>query len=114
MHHRPSSCSISSFFFTPVRAISGAAFIIGLSICLDLLYYILYSPQHSKPGSFITYYCKMTMKTIVVFGATGKQGGSVVTSLLDDGVFHVKAVTRDPAKDNSKALASKGAEVVQV
>ncbi|KAF2742531.1 NmrA-domain-containing protein [Sporormia fimetaria CBS 119925] len=58
----------------------------------------------------------MAKQTIVVFGATGKQGGSVVQSLLKDPKtaekFHVKAVTRDVNKDSAKALASLGAEVV--
>ena len=60
----------------------------------------------------------MSKNTIVVFGATGKQGGSVIKSILADSKaaaqFHVKAVTRDPAKDSSKALAALGAEVVAV
>ena len=60
----------------------------------------------------------MSKSTIVVFGATGKQGGSVVKSILADSKaaaqFHVKAVTRDPTKDSSKALAALGAEVVAV
>ncbi|KAE8391275.1 hypothetical protein BDV23DRAFT_193322 [Aspergillus alliaceus] len=58
----------------------------------------------------------MSKDTIVVFGATGKQGGSVINSILSDptaaGRFHVKAVTRDVAKDKAKALAAKGVEVV--
>ena len=60
----------------------------------------------------------MAKSTIVVFGATGKQGGSVVKSILADSnaaaQFHVKAVTRDPTKGSAKALASLGAEVVAV
>ena len=60
----------------------------------------------------------MAKSTIVVFGATGKQGGSVVKSILADSnaaaQFHVKAVTRDPSKGSAKALASLGAEVVAV
>ena len=57
-------------------------------------------------------------KTIVVFGATGKQGNSVISSLLNDketaDKFHIKAVSRDPSKESAKALASKGVEVVSV
>ncbi|KAF2132455.1 NmrA-domain-containing protein [Dothidotthia symphoricarpi CBS 119687] len=58
----------------------------------------------------------MSKQTIVVFGATGKQGGSVVKSLLQDpksaSKFHVKAVTRDVSKDSAKSLEALGAEVV--
>lgn len=60
----------------------------------------------------------MSKQTIVVFGATGKQGGSVANSLLGDSKaaskFHVKAVTRDVTKESAKALAAKGAELVSV
>ena len=60
----------------------------------------------------------MSKKTIVVFGATGQQGGSVAQSLLADSKassqFHVKGVTRDPTKESSKILASKGVEIVPV
>lgn len=60
----------------------------------------------------------MAKRTIVIFGATGKQGGSVVKSVLADSnaasQFHVKAVTRDPTKGSAKSLADLGAEVVAV
>lgn len=60
----------------------------------------------------------MSKKIVVVFGATGVQGGSVVKSLLDDPraveQFKVRAVTRDPSKPNAKALAEKGVECVTV
>lgn len=60
----------------------------------------------------------MAKQTIVVFGATGKQGGSIVKAILADpkaaSQFHVKAVTRDPTKGSAKALAALGAEVVAV
>ncbi|BDD59550.1 hypothetical protein MAP00_004748 [Monascus purpureus] len=59
----------------------------------------------------------MSKQTIVVFGATGNQGGSVINSILADSKassrFHLKGVTRDPTKESSKALASKGVEVVK-
>src|SRR6188508_1743255 len=53
-------------------------------------------------------------KIIAVTGATGTQGGGLVRAILADpnGGFAVRAITRDPNKDNAKALASKGAEVV--
>ncbi|KAE8152729.1 hypothetical protein BDV25DRAFT_54909 [Aspergillus avenaceus] len=57
----------------------------------------------------------MAKNTIVVFGATGKQGGSVVESILNDpkaaSQFQIKAITRDVNKDSAKALAAKGAEL---
>ncbi|KAL4883179.1 nmrA family transcriptional regulator [Aspergillus karnatakaensis] len=55
-------------------------------------------------------------KVLVVFGATGVQGGSVARSVLADPTaskeFHIKAVTRDPSKPTSVALARLGAELV--
>jgi uncharacterized protein YbjT (DUF2867 family) len=54
-------------------------------------------------------------KIIAVVGATGSQGGGLCQAILADpnGGFAVRAVTRDPGKDKGKALAAKGAEVVQ-
>ena len=49
---------------------------------------------------------------ILVTGATGKQGGAVARSLLDQG-FQVRALTRNPQKPEAQALADQGAEVVQ-
>jgi uncharacterized protein YbjT (DUF2867 family) len=53
-------------------------------------------------------------KTIAVLGATGTQGGSLCRAILDDssGGFACRAITRDPSKDQAKALAERGAEVV--
>lgn len=77
----------------------------------------------------------MASKILVVLGATGVQvslprniplrcphpltrhlllqGGSVINSFLHDPNWHVRAVTRDPAKPASAALAAKGVEVVR-
>jgi uncharacterized protein YbjT (DUF2867 family) len=54
-------------------------------------------------------------KIIAVVGATGSQGGGLCQAILADpnGGFAVRAITRDPSKDKAKALAGKGAEVVQ-
>ncbi|KAM4698087.1 nmrA-like family domain-containing protein 1 [Rhinophrynus dorsalis] len=51
-------------------------------------------------------------KIIVVFGATGAQGGSVARALLEDSTFAVRAVTRDPTKAAALKLKQAGAEVV--
>ena len=54
-------------------------------------------------------------KIIAVVGATGTQGGGLCEAILNDpnGGFAVRAITRDTNKDKAKALAAKGAEVVQ-
>ncbi|XP_053813346.1 nmrA-like family domain-containing protein 1 isoform X1 [Vidua chalybeata] len=52
-------------------------------------------------------------KLIVVFGATGAQGGGVARALLDDGTFKVRAVTRSPRKKKAEELRRRGAEVVK-
>jgi uncharacterized protein YbjT (DUF2867 family) len=49
--------------------------------------------------------------TVVVTGATGKQGGAVARGLLARG-HEVRAVTRDPGSSQAKALASAGAKLV--
>ncbi len=38
------------------------------------------------------------MKTIVIFGASGRQGGGVVRALKEQGKFRVRAVSRDPER----------------
>lgn len=51
-------------------------------------------------------------RTILVFGATGQQGGSVAAALLQAG-WSVRALVRDPASNKSAALRDAGAEIVQ-
>lgn len=56
-------------------------------------------------------------KLLVVFGATGQQGGSVINSVLADTTlskqYKIRAVTRDTSKPAAQALKSKGVELVQ-
>ena len=49
---------------------------------------------------------------ILVFGATGQQGGSVADALLKQGQA-VRALVRDPASNKAVELAGRGAEVVR-
>jgi len=49
--------------------------------------------------------------TVVVTGATGKQGGAVTRGLLKRG-HKVRAVTRDPNSSQAKSLANAGATLV--
>ena len=53
-------------------------------------------------------------KIIVVFGATGAQGGGLAHAILNDpgSEFAVRAVTRDPNSEKAKQLAGKGAELI--
>jgi uncharacterized protein YbjT (DUF2867 family) len=54
----------------------------------------------------------MEKKIILVFGATGHQGGAVVKALLRSD-FAIRAVTRNPDQTKSKALAAQGVELVK-
>jgi uncharacterized protein YbjT (DUF2867 family) len=55
----------------------------------------------------------MSKKKILVFGATGAQGGSVARNLLDRGRFDVRAFTRNPDSPAAQKLRDLGAEVVK-
>jgi uncharacterized protein YbjT (DUF2867 family) len=54
-------------------------------------------------------------RVIAVVGATGAQGGGLARAILadPDSGFAVRALTRDPSKEQAQALAAAGAEVVQ-
>ena len=47
-----------------------------------------------------------------MLGATGQQGGSVVSHLLSSGLYRVRGVTRDPSSAASVSLKKRGVEVV--
>ncbi|EJU01424.1 NADP-binding protein, partial [Dacryopinax primogenitus] len=51
-------------------------------------------------------------KLVAVLGATGTQGGSVVTSLLAHGGYSIRAITRDTTSAKAQVLKSKGVDVV--
>jgi uncharacterized protein YbjT (DUF2867 family) len=51
-------------------------------------------------------------RLILVSGATGQQGGAIAGELLDAG-WRVRAMTRKPEGEAARALAERGAEVVQ-
>ncbi|KAH8894440.1 NAD(P)-binding protein [Thozetella sp. PMI_491] len=55
----------------------------------------------------------MAKKTVTVVGATGVQGGSLITALLQDDKYSVRAVTRNPQSAAALALGKLGVSVVQ-
>ena len=52
-------------------------------------------------------------KLITIFGGTGKQGGSVAHSLLQNPDFRVRVITRNAQSDASRKLAALGADIAQ-
>ncbi|XP_015265424.1 PREDICTED: nmrA-like family domain-containing protein 1 [Gekko japonicus] len=52
-------------------------------------------------------------KVIVVFGATGAQGGAVARALMAEATFLVRGVTRKPQQKAARELKKLGAEVVK-
>jgi uncharacterized protein YbjT (DUF2867 family) len=56
---------------------------------------------------------ELSAPLIVVVGATGLQGGSVVTNLeASDKPYRIRGLTRDTSKPSAQALAKRGVEVV--
>lgn len=51
-------------------------------------------------------------KLVVVVGATGGQGGSVVKSLLNNPEWKIRGLTRNPNGSSAQALAAKGVDMV--
>ncbi|KAL7919953.1 hypothetical protein ACQKWADRAFT_299753 [Trichoderma austrokoningii] len=52
-------------------------------------------------------------KLIVVLGATGNQGSSVVNTFLKDTAWRVRGITRNPDSAKARALSARGVEVVR-
>lgn len=55
---------------------------------------------------------RLTGKTFVVTGATGRQGSAVVRHLVPEGAI-IKALTRDPDSKKAKPIAALGVELVR-
>ncbi|MBN3725951.1 NmrA/HSCARG family protein [Burkholderia sp. Ac-20379] len=53
-----------------------------------------------------------TQGVVLVFGATGQQGGAVAAALRRDG-WAVRAFVRDPQADKARALAAQGVELAR-
>ncbi|KAL4864100.1 hypothetical protein BDV12DRAFT_201472 [Aspergillus spectabilis] len=52
-------------------------------------------------------------KLIVVLGATGNQGGSIINTFLSDNTWRVRGVTRDISSASAQALSKRGVEMVK-
>lgn len=55
----------------------------------------------------------MSKPIFVVFGATGAQGGAVVRSLLRNGKYHIRGLTRNVESEAAKKLKAQGVELVK-
>ncbi|KAK5064789.1 hypothetical protein LTR84_000623 [Exophiala bonariae] len=59
----------------------------------------------------------MSKKILTIFGATGNQGGSTLSAVLNNPTlaakYKIRAITRDPSKPSAQSLASRGAELAQ-
>lgn len=59
----------------------------------------------------------MSKKILTIFGATGNQGGSVVSAILSSQAlsskYQLRAITRDTTKPNAVALAEKGVQLAK-
>jgi len=57
-------------------------------------------------------------KLLTVFGATGLQGGALISYILEHSemskLFKLRGITRDVAKPAALALRERGVEMVQV
>ena len=67
---------------------------------------------HWKTRCNTYFMAKNSDKTILVTGATGRQGGAAVRHLREKGLS-VRALTRDPSKPEARALVGRGTEVAR-
>jgi hypothetical protein len=51
-------------------------------------------------------------KLVVVLGATGQQGGSVISALRNDPTIKIRALTRNPSSKGAELLVQQGIDVV--
>lgn len=72
-------------------------------------------------STFIDYHSRQftkMSKILTVFGATGKQGGSVIRTILQDAKlsqeFKIRGITRDTTKPGAQALSKQGVELRSV
>jgi uncharacterized protein YbjT (DUF2867 family) len=56
---------------------------------------------------------KKNRVTVLITGATGKQGGAVLRHLVRESGFAIRAMSRNPAGDAARAVAALGCEVVR-
>ena len=49
---------------------------------------------------------------LIVIGATGLQGGSVISTFLQNGEYKIRGVTRNTESDKAKNLIRRGVEMV--
>src|SRR5579872_6758602 len=66
-------------------------------------------PIHSREGAMAK---KRDERIVLVTGATGRQGGAVITQLRNKN-FPLRAVTRNPNKPEARAFVGHGTEVVR-
>jgi uncharacterized protein YbjT (DUF2867 family) len=56
-------------------------------------------------------------KLLIVFGATGQQGGSIIRTILANPslskTYKLRAVTRDPSKPAAQSLSTQGVELIK-
>lgn len=52
-------------------------------------------------------------KIIAVVGATGLQGGGVISALTQEGSWKIRGLTRNVESEKAKALASQGVEIIK-